>query len=272
MQRLAERAQKVEAAEPVQTAPCRPAARLKRCRTRRAGGDRRGGRSGGSAAGCSPRPTATSRFARSRRSRHCSRIMISRVSRPRSLRRLRPSSRKRPNARRFARQGCRSSKTCRCRPRTKSGRPAAKPRKSIRRRPGCRCCSASPMSASAAATKRPSRRSRPAPRVRPCAVPPLPERKPQRSVTQQIASSEPVSEYARRPAPQGSGRSWSPGTCCRGATGRRSFGYPRVPAPPVQLKFVTILMTKKVPAVASRDLVFWLQKSIRITKQAIDIK
>ena len=34
-------------------------------------------------------------------------------------------------------------------------------------------------------------------------MPPLPERKPQRSVTQQIASHEPVSEYARRPAPQG---------------------------------------------------------------------
>ncbi|HEX9211028.1 MAG TPA: cell division protein FtsZ, partial [Bradyrhizobium sp.] len=35
------------------------------------------------------------------------------------------------------------------------------------------------------------------------AVPALPERKPQRSVAQQIAASEPVSEYARRPAPQG---------------------------------------------------------------------
>jgi cell division protein FtsZ len=34
-------------------------------------------------------------------------------------------------------------------------------------------------------------------------MPPLPERKPQRSVAQQIATSEPVSEYARRPAPQG---------------------------------------------------------------------
>jgi cell division protein FtsZ len=32
---------------------------------------------------------------------------------------------------------------------------------------------------------------------------PLPERKPQRSVAQQIATHEPVSEYARRPAPQG---------------------------------------------------------------------
>jgi cell division protein FtsZ len=32
---------------------------------------------------------------------------------------------------------------------------------------------------------------------------PLPERKPQRSVAQQIAASDPVSEYARRPVPQG---------------------------------------------------------------------
>ena len=30
-----------------------------------------------------------------------------------------------------------------------------------------------------------------------------PERKPQRTVSQQIAAAEPVSEYARRPAPQG---------------------------------------------------------------------
>ncbi|MET4800120.1 cell division protein FtsZ [Bradyrhizobium sp. LB11.1] len=35
------------------------------------------------------------------------------------------------------------------------------------------------------------------------AMPVLPERKPQRTVQQQIAASEPVSEYARRPAPQG---------------------------------------------------------------------
>lgn len=35
------------------------------------------------------------------------------------------------------------------------------------------------------------------------AMPPLPERKPQRSVAQQVAASDPVSEYARRPAPQG---------------------------------------------------------------------
>jgi cell division protein FtsZ len=34
-------------------------------------------------------------------------------------------------------------------------------------------------------------------------LPPLPERKPQRSVAQQMSGNEPVSEYARRPAPQG---------------------------------------------------------------------
>jgi cell division protein FtsZ len=34
-------------------------------------------------------------------------------------------------------------------------------------------------------------------------MPPLPDRKPQRSVAQQIATNDPVSEYARRPAPQG---------------------------------------------------------------------
>ena len=34
-------------------------------------------------------------------------------------------------------------------------------------------------------------------------LPPLPERKPQRSVAEQMASNQPVSEYARRPAPQG---------------------------------------------------------------------
>ena len=34
-------------------------------------------------------------------------------------------------------------------------------------------------------------------------MPPLPERKPQRTVAQQMAAIEPVSEYAQRPAPQG---------------------------------------------------------------------
>jgi cell division protein FtsZ len=34
-------------------------------------------------------------------------------------------------------------------------------------------------------------------------LPPLPERKPQRTVAQQMANHDPVSEYAKRPAPQG---------------------------------------------------------------------
>jgi cell division protein FtsZ len=34
-------------------------------------------------------------------------------------------------------------------------------------------------------------------------LPPMPERRHQRSVAQQIAANEPVSEYARRPAPKG---------------------------------------------------------------------
>jgi len=35
------------------------------------------------------------------------------------------------------------------------------------------------------------------------ALAPLPERKPQRSVAEQMSAHEPVSEYAKRPAPQG---------------------------------------------------------------------
>jgi cell division protein FtsZ len=34
-------------------------------------------------------------------------------------------------------------------------------------------------------------------------MPPLPDRRPQRSVAEQMSGKEPVSEYARRPAPQG---------------------------------------------------------------------
>ena len=118
---------------------------------------------------CSPRPMATSRFVRSRRSRPCSRIIRTVAAPNRQSRRRRPkcSSRRPPNVRRSAPRGCRNSRTFRCRRRPKSGRPAATPRKNIRRRPGCRCCSAWPMSASAAETKRLSRRSLPGPPVRP---------------------------------------------------------------------------------------------------------
>src|SRR5207253_6378384 len=35
------------------------------------------------------------------------------------------------------------------------------------------------------------------------AMPSMPDRKPQRTIAQQMAGNEPVSEYARRPAPQG---------------------------------------------------------------------
>ena len=69
---------------------------------------------------------ATSRSARSRRSRPCSRIITRPpASSPSSLRHPKPSSRRRPNARRSARRGCRNSRNCRCRRRPKSGRPAA---------------------------------------------------------------------------------------------------------------------------------------------------
>ena len=175
--RLAERAQKLEpSAAPVQApaagAPVRSragaAASGQQRRACCAGRDCRGCRS--RKRRCSPRPMATSRFARSRRSRPCSRIITTAPAPSRQSRRRRPkpSSRRRPNVRRSAPRGCRNSRTFRCRRRPKSGRPAATSRKSTRRRPGCRCCSGWPMSASAAATKRPSRRSRPAPPVRRC--------------------------------------------------------------------------------------------------------
>ena len=50
-------------------------------------------------------------------------------------------------------------------------------------------------------------------------LPPLPERKPQRSVAEQMGVNEPVSEYARRPAPQGLDAHGRPAAVARGATG-----------------------------------------------------
>ena len=170
--RLAERAQKLEPApapQAVAPAPRRPRPPRRRNVRPAMSSVRRSPRSPRrlrrrNRRRSSRRPMATSRSARSRRSRPCSRIITRPpASSPSSLRRPKPSSRRRPNVRRPARPGCRNSRICRCRRRPKSGRPAARPRRSIRRSPGCRCCSGSPMSASAAATKRPSRRSRPAP-------------------------------------------------------------------------------------------------------------
>ena len=79
-------------------------------------------------------------------------------------------------------------------------------------------------------------------------MPPLPERKPQRTVAQQIATNEPVSEYARRPAPQGLDVHGRPAPVAATPQGDDHLGYPRLPAPAVQLKIVTIQTTKKAPA------------------------
>ena len=100
-------------------------------------------------------------------------------------------------------------------------------------------------------------------------MPPLPERRPQRTVAQQMRRTGIGICPAARAA--GTGRSRPPGTCCRDATGRRSFGYPGVPAAPGQLKFVTIRRTKKVPAFAAGTFVFASGVS-RHAYQAIDIK
>ena len=175
-----------------------------------------------------------------------------------------------PNAPPLARQGCRNSKICRCLRRTKFGRPVAKSKRSIRKRPGCRCCSASPMSASAVATKRPSRRSRArasGPAMAP--MPPLPERKPQRWSRSKSRLNEPVSEYARRPAPQG-----------LDAHGRRHLLHRRHRVTTILIsrpscagrptEIVTILTTEKVPATAAGTFVF--DRRERCGIQATDIK
>ena len=103
-------------------------------------------------------------------------------------------------------------------------------------------------------------------------MPPLPERKPQRSVAQQIASNEPVSEYARRPAPQGLDVHGRPAPVAATPQGDDHLGYPGLPAPAVQLRIVTIRTTKKVPAPASRDLCFWPGRRPRSLRQATDFK
>ena len=70
------------------------------------------------------------------------------------------------------------------------------------------------------------------------AMPPLPERKPaKRSVAEQIAANEPVSEYARRPAPQGLDSHGRPAPVAP-ATGRRPSRYSCLPAPAGQLNLL----------------------------------
>ena len=151
---------------------------------------------------CSPLPMAMSRSARSRRSRHCSRIMTPRASRPRSPPdTFIPQAAERPPARtprmpKFEDLPMPAQNEIRqARGEVEEEHPQ-KTRMSLLQRLanvglGRRDEETEPPIA--------ARASGPA-----MSMPPLPERKPQRSVAQQIASNEPpVSEYARRPAPQG---------------------------------------------------------------------
>ena len=150
------------------------------------------------------RPMVMSRFVRSPRSRRYSRIMTSRASRRRSPRRRKRSFRKRPNAHRLraprmpkfedlpmpAQNEIRQARG------EAEGEHPQKTRLSLLQRLanvglGRRDEETEPPIAARAA----------GPAMPP--MPPLPERKGQRTVAQQIATNEPVSEYARRPPPKG---------------------------------------------------------------------
>ena len=208
---------------------------------------------------------AMSRFVRSPRSRRYSRTMTSRASRRRNPRRRRHSFRKRPNAHRFARRGCRNSRICRCRRRTKFARPAATPKASTRRRPACRCCSASPMSGSAA-DRRARRRSGHAADAAAAGA-------------QGPAHGRPANRRQRAgvgicpaAAAEGIGRSWSASACCIGATGRRPSRYPSLSAPPGELKIVTIQIAEKVPVAATGTFVILTATESQGSRQAVGNK
>ena len=221
---------------------------------------------------CSPRPMATSRFARSRRSRHCSRIMMSRASRSRSRatpETFIPQAAERAPVRAPADAEIRGSADA------GAERNPAGPRRS---RGGA---SAKDPDVAAAAPRQ--CRPRP-PRRRDRAA----DRGPRlgsgdgadaAAAGAQAAAHGGAANRGQRagiricsPArAAGLGRPRPPGTCCRGATGRRSFGYPGLPAPPDQLKIVTILTTKKVPAEPAGTFVFWRDGARRF-RQATDIK
>ena len=190
-------------------------------RSRRAGGDRRRGRGGAPPA--APLQPASYGDVTVRPIAQKPTLFpdpdVARAS-SQSRRRRKPSSRSPPSDRRSVRPGCRNSRIYRCRRRTRSGRPA-----------GCggRPSAEGPAVAAAAARQcrpRPSRRrDRPpiaarasGPAMAP--MPPLPERKPQRSVAQQIAVGAGL-RICPPPCAARTGRPWSPGACCRGATGRR---------------------------------------------------
>ena len=220
-QRLAERAQKVEA--PGSDAGRRSAATPGRQRrTCRAGGDRcRGLRRNPSRRRCSRRPTATSRFARLRRSRRCSRIRTWRGSRPQEP--ATPETFIPPAAERAPVRAPRMPKfedlpmpaqaeIRQARGEAEDDHPQ-KTRLSLLQRLanvglGRRDEETEPPIA--------ARASGPA-----MALPPLPERKPQRQRGPADRSERAGIGVCQTPGAAGSGRPWPSGTCCRGATGRR---------------------------------------------------
>ncbi len=151
----------------------------------------------------SRRPMATSRSARSRRSRPCSRIITRPPgSSPSSPRPPKPSSRRRPNVRRSAR------------PRMPKFEELPMPAQAEIRQargdaeeehPQKSKLSLLQRLANVGLGRRDEETEPPiAARASGPAMAPLPDRKPQRTVAQQMAANQdPVSEYAKRPAPQG---------------------------------------------------------------------
>ena len=217
---------------------------------------------------------ATSRFARSRRSRRCSRIHDAARAEPHepaTARNLHPAGGR--TCRRPARRGCRNSRICRCRRRTKSGRPAAsaeeehpqKTRMSLLQRLanvglGRRDEETEPPIA--------ARASGPAmARCRRC-------RSASRSarVAQQIAANEPVSEYARRPAPQGLDIHGRPAPVAAAPQGDDHLGYPRLPAAAGQLRLLQSWRRKRPRLLAAGAFFFGREQRVRIVVQATDFK
>ena len=99
-------------------------------------------------------------------------------------------------------------------------------------------------------------------------MPPLPDRKPQRSVTQQIASSEPVSEYASRPAPQGLDAHGRPAPVAPTPQGDdHLISPPSCAANPPEVCYNSD--DEKGPGCASRDLGFWPAGRCRICQASM---
>ena len=184
----------------------RRSARLKQCRARRARGDRRGGCAGSADRGSGPdRPMATSRCARSRRSRRCS---------P-TLRSSAPSRRRADDARdlhsaagRAAGQPHAADAEIRGPADARAGRDSPGPRRGVRRRSIRRRARLSLLQrlANVGLGRRDEESEPPiAARASGPAMPPAAASAspPSARWQEQIAANEPVSEYARRPAPQG---------------------------------------------------------------------